>query len=584
HSFAVNPAAPYIVAHDPITDVGSAHALSLAKVLIDKCVHEHERCRLISPPFDVRLPTRLVDCTDPAFPRLVSTEGEHGQYLALSYVWGGAQPHKTTGSNVSIYSAGIDPSLLLQTIRDAIYVTHTLGFRYLWVDSLCIIQDSDEDKLHEIGRMHLIYRHAYLTIIAASAERASDGFLQHRPALLSPGLTLPLTFPSCRLMPGDKCSRSKQPMARGEVHLSEIHWLMRRRVGEPVDRRGWCLQELLMSSRALIFTSTTLQFRCQDTTLNVGNSLHRKDCDIRLPDIVLHPAPLPLQPRSMEWRHIRTGWNRIVQEYSSRTLGEASDKLVAFGALAEAFHRVLRCNYLAGLWSDTLLEEILWRAADLERDDRYVADRPAEYRAPSWSWAAFDGAVFSPSPWSGWAKYEEPLAEVIHCGIILKDPALPFGQVIGGSLVLRARLIPCKLGKPNPIHWSIANEVSIMLPRPPREQHPVGASLRFTVEEDSAIAVNTKLSATAYIDYLSDLFRLERGSAWLIPCWVWPDITLHNVEGLVVALENTDSGSETENRYVYRRIGYFKSSGPGGHHHWDELRRYALEESEVEIV
>ncbi len=126
-----DPAAPYIVARVLITDVGSTRTLTLAKALIKQCALGHKPCRQISPPSDVRLPTRPVDCADPAFPRLVSMDGEHGTYLALSYVWGGAQPHKTTTSNISAYCNVITRSLLPQTILDVIYVAHTLGFRYL---------------------------------------------------------------------------------------------------------------------------------------------------------------------------------------------------------------------------------------------------------------------------------------------------------------------------------------------------------------------------------------------------------------------------------------------------------------------
>lgn len=71
--------------------------------------------------------------------------GQRGRYLTLSYVWGGDQAHKTTSSNITTYEGGIDPTLIPLTIRDAIFVTNALGFRWLWVDSLCIIQDSDQD-------------------------------------------------------------------------------------------------------------------------------------------------------------------------------------------------------------------------------------------------------------------------------------------------------------------------------------------------------------------------------------------------------------------------------------------------------
>ena len=85
-------------------------------------------------------------------------------------------------SNVLDYTHSIDITHLPQTIIDAILVTHEIGLDYLWVDSLCIIQDDDHDKTRELARMRLIYRNAYITLCAASARGASEGFLQDRPA------------------------------------------------------------------------------------------------------------------------------------------------------------------------------------------------------------------------------------------------------------------------------------------------------------------------------------------------------------------------------------------------------------------
>lgn len=125
----------------PILDVGSPRALSLARACVDECVRGHEHCIKFSTSSDPDLPTRVIDCANPARPRLLPTGGRRGRYLTLSYVWGGDQLHKTIMANISAYECGIDLSLLPATIRDAIHVTQALGFEYLWVDSLCIIQD-----------------------------------------------------------------------------------------------------------------------------------------------------------------------------------------------------------------------------------------------------------------------------------------------------------------------------------------------------------------------------------------------------------------------------------------------------------
>lgn len=133
-----------------------------------------------------------MDCTNLARPRLISPTKDHGEYLALSYVWGNSeQAHQTTTSNVSAYERGINPRMLPQTLRDAIRVTHMLGFRSLWVDSLCILQDSPQDKAQEISGMHHIYRNAQLTIMAAGAQSVEAGFLCKRDPLYNDDQYIP---------------------------------------------------------------------------------------------------------------------------------------------------------------------------------------------------------------------------------------------------------------------------------------------------------------------------------------------------------------------------------------------------------
>lgn len=529
-------------------DVGSQRALSLAKELIDECVHSHERCVYVSPPSGVRLPTRLIDCIDPDRPRLTSTKGGHGKYLALSYVWGGPQQHQTTVSNISVYADGIDAAFLPQTIRDAIHVTHSLGFRYLWVDSLCIVQDSDEDKLHELGRMHFIYRYAYLTIIAANAERVSAGFLQVRQPKNS--TTLPFLCPPRPLAPGEDATESVREV--GEVRvtaraLSGAVAVYKNFDGmDPIHTRGWCLQELYLSPRALIFTSRTLRLRCQAATQNVGGSLYNTQNDVGLPDALFHPAPPPVVYGSAEWADLHTRWWSIVDGYTRRALGHASDKLVACGALAEAFHRVLRMDYLAGLWRDTLLRDLIWSRAIRG------TDRPAVYRAPSWSWAAVDGEIIIHR------IHHDPeaiaVAEVVRCAVTLKDPGLVFGEVTGGSLVLRAALMLCKVCAVDDF------DGGYLLLSPRREQD---SEVRGSV--DDAVGEDRKVRGRCLTDYVADL-RDESEPKWLVPL-LRREGRFPLVWGLMVTLETPCSATETVLEKVYRRIGAFHADCS-----WDVLQ------------
>ncbi|KAI0657062.1 heterokaryon incompatibility protein-domain-containing protein [Cubamyces menziesii] len=161
-----DPASAWIKCRTRHPFISRPETLAKAKSAIEDCVENHEHCKSFSALAGSSLPTRLIDCSDVLRPRIVETKGwdSHVQYTALSYVWGThGQPHRTTKANLPQYLERIDVSLMPKTVLDAIHVTRTvLGLRYLWMDSLCIVQDSPEDKHRELVKMRDVYLHAFL--------------------------------------------------------------------------------------------------------------------------------------------------------------------------------------------------------------------------------------------------------------------------------------------------------------------------------------------------------------------------------------------------------------------------------------
>jgi hypothetical protein len=109
---------------------------------------------------DSTLPLRVID-VGPADgsinPRLLTTNAQRGKYATLSYRWGTSVTMTTTYKTISSHQIGIEMASLPKTLRGAVHVTRKLGLRYLWVDSLCIIQDSAEDSAQQARQMHMIY-------------------------------------------------------------------------------------------------------------------------------------------------------------------------------------------------------------------------------------------------------------------------------------------------------------------------------------------------------------------------------------------------------------------------------------------
>lgn len=421
--------------------------------------------------------------------------------MALSYVWGEDQPHKTRRNNVDIYvRQGIDVQLIPQTIRDAILSTKRLGLRYLWVDAFCILQDSREDKVNEIARMRSIFRDAYVTVTAASAQKVSEGFLQDRPAP-TPPIRLPF-----------RCSDG--PIGS---------MLLRKGAGEPsepVNTRAWCLEERLLTPRALIYASHTLQYECVSHIVNVGNANSRSfRRDMRLPIKMFQPKP-PHSPSEENSLDLRNAWNNVISMYAERALTRPRDRLLALGGVVEEFHRFWNSSrYIAGLWQHNLLEDLLW-----SKDVHPRYPRPTKYRAPSWSWAAVDGPILPPvSMQITRAEYCRYECEVLHCETTLVSEHLPFGEVTDGYLELSAIL-----GR---VVWHPEENALFV-------KKPLGGG--FEVAEQVRIG-------NAYPDSMEDATEAI-SQAWAIP--IRSSTTVYQmIEGLIVV----PASCEEE----FRRVGFF---------------------------
>ncbi|KAF9480854.1 HET-domain-containing protein, partial [Pholiota conissans] len=348
---------------------------------VEECSH-HEHC---SPPEKTHLPTRVIDCSDPSKPRLFDTGRKIvDHYCTLSYAWGGDQPAKTTTANIHTYTnEGINVPLP-QTIAEAIAVTNKLGLKYLWVDALCIIQDSDDDKIKELGIMGQIYRHAYLTISVLSAYRADEGFLpDERPPDVLP------------------------------YYLA----------GQP-QSPGWCFQESALSARRLIFQPPNVMYKCRKKASPAN-------------DHILFPIEGRANNVTPSDEDLRERWRRTLLDYSERKITVASDKFVALASIVEVFQSVMNDQYIAGLWKNNLLHDLHWKVWPPMGPDEGPRLRPEGYRAPTWSWASTDGRLdlpYSLSPPSSAASYQ---AEILSWDVTPKARELPLGELVDGKLVMR---------------------------------------------------------------------------------------------------------------------------------------------------
>ncbi|THV07297.1 HET-domain-containing protein [Dendrothele bispora CBS 962.96] len=460
-----NSCANEVVARNRALQMDSPSTFASALECIRECIDNHQSCLKPQEPQNSFFPTRVIDCTDPAKPKLYTpADVVHDFYVVLSYVWGENQPHKTTTKNIEEYQRQINTDVLPKTIKDAIWTTHACGQHYLWVDALCIVQHSREDKIREIGQIPNIFAGAYFTIIAARSSKVSEGFLHDCPRPPLAVTRLPFYCKDSSTM--STVFLEHDNIGRYDDNCESM---------DPIHKRAWCLEERLLSSRSLVYMTSTLRFHCQFLKVNVGNAVrqyhdlvsHRLAIDwIPAPD---DPPPSPTSDKLFHYNRSTTLWDTIIANYTKRYVTNIGDKLVALAGVAQRFNERWKqsssSNYLAGLWHDNLQHDILWHK---NADDLFP--RLATYRAPSWSWASVEGSVVMPKMYPReWALYE-----VTDYRVILISENLPFGGVTAGSLTMSAKLLPGV--------WKV-DGVYASSPLDPGDEHKLYFSWRDSIED-----------------------------------------------------------------------------------------------------
>ena len=394
HDFAQNsdslddPAADHIPGRLADHDYNSARSFKLEKQWMHECEVRHPNC-----PNQARstFPTRILDLhpidnSDDL--RLSISNGLLGRYACLSYCWGsGHQSIQLTSSNLPSLVKGISFRLLPQSIQDAILTVRRLGLRYLWIDALCIIQDSLDDKAQQIEQMHEVYSNAYLTISAANADGCSRGFLAKRDRLYSDGDVPPIRLPFL-CSKGGKGRFLRPKGGVGHVTLVTYGTPTRR---EPLYRRSWPFQEYLFSPRVLMYGSDQMLWICQQdnpcgigATFKDGGPAHDSSVtELKYMRMFLfrHHVISPGFAR-------RNLWIDLVIEYSPReqSVRVPDDKINALRGIASRYQDFMEDDYIAGLWKSWLIPGLMWK-----RSGKIHHRRKRQY--PSWSWLSIDSAV-----------------------------------------------------------------------------------------------------------------------------------------------------------------------------------------------
>lgn len=348
------------------------------------CLKGHQRCNVIESSLKSKRPTRLIDVSQQV-PRLAcSFPRSSVSYVALSHCWGGVLPIKTTKETLSEHFTAIQLADMPKTYRDAVTVTRELGIRYLWIDSLCIVQDDPKDWEKEAASMASIYEGARLTIAAAWGKDAESGiFHDHRPSIF--------------------IEANEQNEIDQASERSVTRFLLRELPNEyedltysPLYLRAWALQEFVLSRRTVIFATGQLYWYCRCSRESEGG--------VHFSSFALPSSRFALLSR-LENSTLYHDWIEITEHYSHQSLSFARDKLAALAGVTRFFETALHSQAkvedepLAGLWKNDLYRGLLWRRDN--KTARLDEEAVQSLNIPSWSWLKVRGSVWTPRALGG---------------------------------------------------------------------------------------------------------------------------------------------------------------------------------------
>ncbi|KAF2245985.1 HET-domain-containing protein [Trematosphaeria pertusa] len=448
----------------------SPRALAWLQSLLDECMTSHNSCKDLGQP---QLPKRVLSLQSHGphniSIRLVEPQGEFDSYAALSHCWGHEQRCTLTKSSLQARKQGIPWDTIPKTFKDAIRFCLMLGIRYIWVDSLCIIQDDEKDWEIESSKMADIYQFAYLTLAATASPGDSQGCYPETSVSADDlEIHIPEDVGACRIA-------VRRPLK---------HWdnLIPSQLKQqfPLLSRAWVFQERILSPRVLHFCKSELVWECRQLSvcecaglgqesspgglfyntirdsgeegrqdnaaqqerldLILAMQLQQQEDDLELAMRLQNEGGLeenenmedgswafisPLDgfpnadphARPSDQRHVFglpaydaavsniiqaknrpeliPHFHRTVERYSALAITKKIDRLPALSGICRRI-RHLRGEYLAGLWSDSLCFDLMWRINTLSLDT-WNGGRPPEYRGPTWSWVSVE------SPVSYWA-------------------------------------------------------------------------------------------------------------------------------------------------------------------------------------
>ena len=472
---------------------------------INDCIMNHEQC-IRSSTEGIQQPTRLMEIkstiTGEISIHLVETDPDDSyKYIALSHSWAASRPLKTDRYNYAEYKDDIPWEKLSTVYQDTITLAKALHVSYVWIDSLCIIQQDAEEWGREAHRMGSVYSNAFLVFVALGDELA----LEKDPIET-------FTIQGVEKESGQEVYMSTNINIRRKIeHDNLVNSANDSTASQSWFSRGWCFQERLFATRLLHFgggleditfeCNTHLKCECggvdhllksqrgQLTSLwchTKAQFTHDFDAVAKVPANDMDDDEL-LKARD----DLLAMYIGLCEDFSSKKFSFTDDSLPAMDSLTSKLGPYLG-TYHAGLWEHNILIGMQWESFDATDSHRYTP-----CCAPSFSWASCTGgAIWYFDPKSLLADLDNrEFAEVVEVLTIPADPNIPYGKVIFSGITIRGYAKPAIIE--------------------PQEPDRVGRMYLNEEEDGQWVQMDTQ-------DDIDDVFFAERlpgsGTAWPVLC------------------------------------------------------------------
>lgn len=363
-----------------------------------ECIDKHPQCGQTLPP------------NSPVAARVLEVFDEHGDphlrlastsdldlyktpYMVLSHCWGGVKiESSTTPANVNEYYTSIDICKLPKSFREAVQITRSLGLRYLWIDSLCIIQGSEEDWERESGKMAYIFRGATLTLSASTAHNSKEGC----GISIIPQSATQLTV-TTKTAPGRRVHIAIRSYGESEPRhaMSDIFRFA------PVHKRAWIFQEKVLSHRILHATHSQFVYQCATHIETEDSIVHRTSesgysfwevLSSHKPEHVVRSINLHGTSTDVRYR-----WWHWAADYMERALTKTEDKYAAIAGVTALYQDLMGDEPVLGLWRRDLVLHLAWWLNGIHGSGKIEPSKEESIaRRPSWTWLSYRHGTIRP--------------------------------------------------------------------------------------------------------------------------------------------------------------------------------------------